>query len=295
MTTRWTKELVTHLREFSLRGMTNSAIASRFSDMGFVVTIKAVEGAKVRYGLTGLVIDDLDVPRYTSPILPEDNYMVSCDYHAPFHSAKMTNYLLMIAQKFGIKKHALIGDLFDMDWAKKWYSDSSPGFVFEKEKVGPLLDALGYFEMNFLIRGNHENRVGRLTDGKLTAESLYELYGGDSWKKSFRFTTFDKVSMGKWSMFHPKSYSQITTSVAKRLAEKFRANVINTHGHLVGYGYDRSGTYEVIDIGGMFDRDKIEYINMVTTTHPMWKNGFAMIRKGKMTHFREETDWDIYL
>ena len=99
----------------------------------------------------------------------------------------------------------------------------------------------------------------------------------------------------KWMLFHPKSYSQISTSVGKRLAEKFHRNIINTHGHVIGSTYDRSGKFLVVDLGCMLDKRKMGYINLQTTTHPVWQNGFGMLYNGHFYHFTEETDWNFWL
>jgi len=233
--------------------------------------------------------------RYKEDVLPPGNYMISCDYHAPYFSEVWVNRLLKTAHKFKIKKNIIIGDLFDMNFAKHWYSDEPSSLDAELKQNKPLMKALGYFDENYLVQGNHESRIGRLTDAKIQARHLFILMGGETWQKKFKYSEYDKVGMGnKWLLVHPKSYSQVSPQVARRLAEKYHKNIINSHGHLVGSGYDRSGKYLTVDLGGMFDTQKVEYINKHTTTHPVWGNGFGMMLNGKFWHFTDQTDWKYW-
>jgi len=201
----------------------------------------------------------------------------------------------MIAEIFGVRKKIIVGDLFDFNFAKHWYSDEPGSLDKEIEYVSPLIKALDYFDEISMVEGNHEKRVGRMTDGKIKAQHLFRLFGPDVWDRKFKYSEYDKIKIeDKWLLIHPKSYSQISPSVAKRAAEKFHCHIINTHGHLVGSSWDRSGKFLTVDLGGMFQVDKVEYINKQTTTHPMWKNGFGMIRQGKFWHFTDATDWNFW-
>ena len=74
------------------------------------------------------------------------------------------------------------------------------------------------------------------------------------WKKKFKFTPDDRLFIGdKVMVTHPKSYSQISGSVAIRLAEKYHMDVINAHGHFAAMRFDRSGKFQAVDLGGLFD------------------------------------------
>ena len=298
MSIEWTEKKLERLKELLLEGHNVPEISDAMTEeFGFPVSPKAIEQAKYRNRLTRHAIaKDFDVPMFKSEILPDDNYMISCDYHSPYHNEVWINRLLAIAELFNIRKSIIIGDLFDMEFAKHWYSPNTKTLDDESEETQPVIQALDYFDENILVCGNHEARPGRMTDGRIQAKHLFHLFGKDIWDRKFKYTEYDKIWIGdKWLLVHPRSYSQISPSVAKRLAEKFHRNIINSHGHLVGMTYDRSGKYLAIDLGGMFQPSKIEYINMSTTTHPAWKNGFGMIRNGHFFHFTDATDWDFWL
>jgi len=298
---QWTPEILRELRNLKINGLNDFEIATKFSEKyqaGF--TIKMIHAARERYGIQDKYLElDKKITLYEAKTIPIDDYMVSCDHHSPYFSEVWENRLIAIADRFGIRKHIVIGDLFDMDFIKKHPDfDGVEKSTLDKEVYysDPALKALDYFDENYLITGNHERRVNLSTEGKVQAKHLFGLFGKEIWDRKFKYSVYDKMFVGdNWMVVHPRSYSQISTSVAKRLAEKYKKNIINSHGHFVGMTYERSGTYLAIDLGGMFDIRKIDYINLRTTTHPFWKNGFGMLREGKFWHFTDETDWSYWL
>ena len=288
----WDLESISKLKQYTLYGYSTQETAEALG-----TTFKSIEQAKYRHNVLQYCIEkDKEIIAYKETTLPDDDYIISCDYHSPYHSEEWINRLLFIADRFGIRKHIIVGDLLDCDWAKHWYSDEKSTLDREIKYTAPVFEALDYFDDNYLIHGNHENRINRSTDGKIQARRLFHQYGEEVWDKKFHYRVYDKLRIGdKWMVVHPKSYSQIGGNVAIKLAEKFHCNIINAHGHFIAQRYSRSGEYMGIDLGGIFDRDKTEYINKSTTTHPLWNNGFGMLRNGKFTLFHDGTDWDFWL
>jgi len=298
---QWNDYWLRRVRQFKVNGLTDIEIAGIFTEeTGQEFTFSQIAMARNRYKITEKFLElDKEIKFYEADTIPMDDYMVSCDHHSPFFSEVYENRLLAIADRFGIKKHIIIGDLFDMDFIKRHPiadGEETLGIDGETYHTDPAINACDYFDENYLITGNHERRVGIQTESKIQARHLFGYFGKEIWLKKFRYSIYDKLFIGdNWMVVHPISYSQISTSVAKRLAEKFNRNVINSHGHFVGMTYERSGTYLAIDLGGMFDIRKIAYINLRTTSHPIWKNGFGMLREGKFWHFTDETDWSYWL
>lgn len=294
------------LRDYILDGYTSPQISEILSkELHADVSVRMVENAVHRFRFSRNNLEKFMIKReekiriYQELTLPDDNYMISCDEHAPYHSEAWINRKLAIAEKFKIKKNIQIGDTLDFDFLKKHPildGEEETGIKKEELLSIPVIKALSYFDENFLLRGNHEWRVSRYTNGKIQAQHLYKIFGDKEWNKKFKYSTYDKMNIGKkWMVVHPQSYSQIATSVAKRLAEKFHRNIINSHGHLIGMAYDRSGKFLAVDLGGMFDKAKVGYINLQTTSHPSWKNGFGMLYNGHFYHFTPETDFNYWL
>jgi len=293
----WSDEVIfSELKELVLRGYNTQEIAEILSlKLQQEVTCTSVEHAKYRYNITKYCMEeDREIQLYDKELkLDLDDYMLSCDYHSPYHSELWINRFLCVSDKLKMRKSIIVGDLFDMDFAKFWPAeDRKPDLDLEIDQTTPVIKALDYFDHNYLIRGNHENRVMRMTEGKIQAKHLFNLFGKGIWERKFTYSTYDRLWIGDdWLLLHPKSYRQNSASVAIRMAEKFHRHVINAHGHFIALRYDVSGDYMGIDLGGMFSREKTEYINKHTTTHPTWNNGFGAIKNGHFLHFHEGTDW----
>lgn len=295
----WNDFRLGRLSEILSGGHTSKEAAGILTqEWGVDVTKQMVDNIRARYDvLNYFVKESPNIKIYKSDTLPMDDYIISCDDHSPYFSVLYENRLLMIAEFFGIKKHIKVGDLVDQNYAKKWprkEGEQDLGLDEEIAESEPLFKALDYFEEIYLVRGNHEDRINRMTDAKIQGRHILELFGKRIYDK-IQYTPYDKAFIGdEWMVVHPKSYSQISGNTAIRLAEKYHRHVLNAHGHFVALRYDRSGEYMGIDLGGLFDTEKMAYINLQTTTHPAWNSGFAMLRKGKIWLFNESTDWGFW-
>ena len=231
--------------------------------------------------------------------LPVDApWTIICDVHAPFHSAEYLNKTILISEGFKSRRLLVAGDLFDMSFAKYWARmEGEPLTTLEDEAeaVKQVVRFLDYFDEIYLIRGNHENRVTRVTEAKIQAQSIVRLLTAEIFDRKFTYSCYDKAFVGDdWLVVHPKSYSQISASVATRMAEKFHRHVLNAHGHFQAMRWDRSGKFMGIDLGGLFDVEKIAYCSLSTTTHPSWNQGFAVLKNNHIYLFGEHTDWDLW-
>lgn len=262
--------------------------------------IQCIDNAIRRHGKVpvGTLEENLDVPLFKGDLkLPMDDYIITADFHSPYYSVLWWNRSLQIAERFGIKKLVVIGDLVDFGFASFFYADHKPGIADESDENRRLIQSmLAQFEEIVVVKGNHEDRLGRNTNGIIQARYLFELWSGPEYGKRFKYSLYDKLTIGdEWLCVHPKSYSQKAGIASRALCSKYLKNVINTHGHHFGVNVDPSGKYLAIDLGGMFDVEKIEYINYKTTTHPSWNPGFCALINGHMHTFNEWTDWDFYL
>jgi hypothetical protein len=292
--TFWTPENLARLRDMRLSGMTYDAIGLEMGVSGPAVA-KIAQNHRIH---KSILEENLEIPVFRGDLkLPMDDYVITCDYHSPYYSTLWHNRTLAIADKLKVRKIVIVGDLVDFAFASHYYSDHKPGIADESDENRRLIQSLlSAFDEIYLVKGNHEDRLGRQTNGVIQARYLLELWAGTDFGKRFKYSLYDKLTIGgEWLLVHPKSYSIISTKVAKTLAAKFHKNILNTHGHFLGYGYDISGKYYAADIGGIFDADKIEYRAIKSTTHPEWKNGFAVLKNGHPYLFDDMTDWDWWL
>jgi len=146
----------------------------------------------------------------------------------------------------------------------------------EKKKSRIFLNHLiETFDRIFIMMGNHDVRILR----QLAFEETFRTFiDSISSSNKVQVSEYPKATINdSWFIAHPKSYSQISGNVAKRLAEKYHMNIIATHGHFSSRSYDRSGLFVCIDCGGLVDYEKTEYVNYAITTHPMWNNSFVLL------------------
>jgi hypothetical protein len=59
-------------------------------------------------------------------------------------------------------------------------------------------------------------------------------------------------------------------------------NVFVAHGHQWAQGWGRSGKFQVLDGGGLFDAAKLEYLRQ-TSTHPAVHSGYYIFDSGTIT------------
>jgi len=85
----WTKEETRRkLKELCIAGDSASEIAEKFStEFKQEITISMITNTKNRLGFSQyLLARDPNIKIYKELTLPDDNYMISCDEHAPYHS-----------------------------------------------------------------------------------------------------------------------------------------------------------------------------------------------------------------
>jgi len=144
------------------------------------------------------------------------------------------------------------------------------------------------FDETILFTGNHEDRFSRTNKFHIDNTRVLQMLGRDM--KHYKFSEYHYLILDDWRLTHPGSYRQQKLSVASALADKFRMNVLQAHGHFGSIGYSRSG-YLVGDMGGIFDKTRAEYTMEKDTTHPVWNNGFFIYKDKVMRPVLE--GWDL--
>lgn len=230
----------------------------------------------------------------------EGDCVVTSDWHAPYHDLKLAENMLRVAEKQGIEQLAIVGDLFDAH-SLSFFDPRDIEFSVRDEfatTVHILEKLFRHFKVVYWSGGNHEARFFRSVKFQLELPELGEYLSA----KNEKLVTTERDVMllesegREYRLTHPRSYSQSSCAVAVKLAEKHDQNVMSAHGHFMGWRVSRNGKFLGIDLGGLFDTNKIVYLNVGgETTHPVWNGGFWIVRNGVPTPYSNLlTDWSLY-
>lgn len=223
-------------------------------------------------------IDEEYIPSYHR----DTNVIVAADFHGPFWDRKLESCMYKVAKEYGVKTLLIPGDFFDCDnytsFLKLTYIET---FQQEIKHMKTLMNRLGAnFKMVSFCRGNHEKRWLQMNKGLVNIENLFSLLKSDA---NYQVTLDDHITLisgsEEWLLAHPSNFSPSPLSVASRLADKHHMNILSAHGHQFAQGYDKSGEFQIVDGGGMFDVQQIEYLRN-TTCYPSVHSGFYLIQDG---------------
>lgn len=281
---------------------------------------KSRERRKEKYskGLRSYDLEDTpswhEVP-YQPLKIESDLILLTSDWHIPFDKPEYVDLIYTIAKELNVPDIAIIGDFWDCDNYSQ-YTQYNVGKTFQDEiklVAQRLQQIVEFFSHAYFCVGNHEARflaanAGEWRKGHLKFQQMMNLTGITE-----GYTTTDNRWMilnNEWRLTHPKNYSQKKLSVARRLADKYHMNIVNTHGHYtagtpIGHAimkpdyhiarnqdtYETIGVYRVCDIGGLFEEQELEYRTIVDSTYPRLNPGFAVYNHGEVTVF----DFEKYL
>jgi hypothetical protein len=235
---------------------------------------------------------------------------LACDFHIPCQDDALVDYMISVCKDFGIKKLAIDGDFLSCD-NLSIFNDNSESNVSvtitwkgEKEAGRAMMTRLlEWFDEIWMCAGNHENRIISLTGGK---EGFFDIVQSmmpednisiSEYRKRVHATIDDHMFLDhtyidedgnekiqEWLLCHPKNFSILPLRVARVLCAKFGRNIHMAHGHNLIKGHDISGKFICIEGGGLFDREALEY-TCRTSTHPMMRSGFFILKNGEALQF----------
>lgn len=254
-----------------------------------------------------LGLDNGDLKRYTDywQFTSRSGYMIATDFHAPFYSQIWFERMLKVAKLRGLTEIIIPGDGLDMHAFSGWGGD--PECPWSKELLGAANFLWGLyqsFDRIWYMSGNHEARLARLTDGQMTYSGVLDGILCEYARRSGLTFEFDPGKLtwsqythaivdDEWLIVHPASYRTLPLSVANRLALVQNKHVISAHSHKANKGHADNGRI-IIDTGGMFDEELIDYRAMRQTVHAKWANGFVVYQGGVADLYADfpYTNWD---
>jgi hypothetical protein len=207
--------------------------------------------------------------------------MILGDAEIPDHDRKMFEMAVYVARRHHIDTLIINGDFLALDSFSKWARSQVYKLAFQEE-LEPALISLQVFLKTFkrivYLTGNHERRLAHALEGHVTIGAfLREL-------KNVEFTEYAyvKVRSGErdWLVCHQKNFSIVPMSVPKKICESRHTNIWCAHNHRLGWAYDPSGKYYLVEGGHCRSELHTAYKMTQVTTHPAWNPGFGLLLGG---------------
>ncbi len=244
----------------------------------------------------------LDIlPNYATELLhiPDAPCVLTADWHAPYFSQLWLKRMLRVAERYHVKTLAIVGDFTDMSWISHYMRKEQRGGGLDMD-VRIIFKTLGLllsvFDDVWWCYGNHEDRLPQALHGQDMLQAAATAFGAKC-TGQLHMTDMPTLLLGNdWRLEHPKTFSRDGAKVGAAAASIYLKNIACGHGHHFGFKYDVSGRFLGIDLGGMFDVAKQEYLFKTgITTLPQWTPGFWVYKNGKVLPFEDSlTDWTEY-
>lgn len=221
------------------------------------------------------------------------------DLHVPLTNWRFLNRFLADMKAEKVKTLGIPGDFWNADQASEFdYKQKAAGMADEKRIGTEVMTAmLETFDRVVFSWGNHDARYHKLLRYGLSfTETMRMLFCDvpDRLLERVTFTNLDHfwIDDGRfndtpWYVCHPKSYSSIPLTQARRLAAKHLCNVVTAHSHHHAVGHDVSGRFVCAEVGGFFDASVTEYLQR-STHFSNWQNGYAVVRADNTLEMRSD-------
>lgn len=229
---------------------------------------------------------DTAMPERFKPIEVTGDVIATCDWHIPLHDPVMVNHVIDIAEKKDIRKLIIGGDFLHMETFSH-YPPYQPEAAFEierREGNAVLNTLLRHFDEVVLFWGNHEHRISRALDFKISFEQLIKwmLDGVDDLDR-VKISELDYALIhhgGRTVRFsHQTNFSKVPLSVPRQMAMKYDCSSLTAHSHHLAFGFAINGYDWIMEGGGLFDPKRTQYIQR-TNLHHFWVPGFTVFQNG---------------
>lgn len=231
------------------------------------------------------------------PLELQGDFMIVGDVHVPYTDWGFARLVSTTADKLGIHRLIVGGDMFSMDSFSQYEAViPEPPWEVERDAARNLIhDWLETFTEVWMIMGNHDRRLQHWTNGAFSEEDIWGMITTSQkvHASNFGYCTV-KANGQTWRITHPKNYRQVSLSTAKDLALKFQQNIISFHEHHIGKGWDKYGRYIAINGGMLADASRLAYVALDDSTSPVMMQGFVSLRNGIAEVYGKApfTDWE---
>jgi len=212
---------------------------------------------------------------------------ITADWHHPVTDYGLVNTFIDHARDIGATNWLVVaGDWFNVDALssfdyKQAQADLTKEIYGSEQTMSRLLET---FDKVYLSWGNHDARLHKALGYKVPFTHAMRMLFSDLDPRLFDdrivLSNLDNIvidsARGPLLVAHPKAYSSVPLTNARRLASKHLMHVATGHSHHTAIGHDVSGEFTCAELGGFMDKVKVEYLQR-TTTFPTWQNGYSFL------------------
>lgn len=213
-----------------------------------------------------------------------EGILILNDLHIPYHSTKIINEALDIAERLKLYKLILAGDTFDFkglfrkkpqDTAMDWIDEVTIGTDIMRVLV-ELFDSID------MIGGNHDQeRLEQELKSPGRAEKLIQLIFHHP---KVRYSRYQHCTVNDtWKVMH-EGNSKVLLSKLEKIANVQMMSCVAAHSHRFGNGIAANGVYALCEGLHATNPDLHEYANVKVGDHSKWIEGWWMIIENKIYH-----------
>lgn len=222
----------------------------------------------------------------------EDRILILGDAHVPYHDPELLAEALTEARVSQVEAIVWLGDLMDMPTFSSWgQEDLSTLYTRELEMVRRIIQlAATIVPKQYWSSGNHEMRFMRRNSYHFGMKQLAMMAGLGDMLADGSLVVSDNPTLDygpegstkrSWMLTHPASYGGQPLVVPGRVADRYQANVISAHAHHWAMGKSPSGRFTVVESGGIFKPESIQYVQHRITDHRAWTQGYVLLEHGR--------------
>ncbi len=237
-------------------------------------------------------------------VLDWDDFIVVGDVQLPttdYDFAMLPAYVA--ANKLQRPRRLIIaGDLFNFDGFSKY--ENLIALPSIEQEFDAARNVIGLWAMTFdeiyMVMGNHEERMLKALQGQVQVQDIMNIVNAKLPIGKVKATVRDalrvKTSRGDYYIAHGASYRKLPLSVANELAQKEQANIVLHHQHHLAMGMDIYNRFILIDNGGLFDVEKMAYVQLHSKAMAGMSQGFTLVKGGYPYLFGKHiTNWRDWL
>jgi hypothetical protein len=218
--------------------------------------------------------------------ISSDKVCIASDFHIPFHDLDLVENMIDTCRSEKIKTIIIPGDFLDCKNLSSFIDLQQVELTFEEEleEANRMLKLIcRNFDDVYFINSNHEKRFAKKMEGNANIRDLYRMFSGDLMEgRDYFVSIYDYCILnGEWYICHPNNYSTVPLSIARILSTKYQMHVATAHLHRLCLGKDISGRYYTLEIGGLFDPQKLEYLQN-TSKNPAQESGYVIIERDRI-------------